>query len=232
MNILPAAALRQWQAWSTRFQALSRRERLWLALALIGGIGYLGIVLWVEPTWAQARRLEQQASAAAADLAGVQAQIQAVGAQVARDPDLPVRQEQAALSAQLAELDQRLAAFQGTLVAPNEAGALLSDLVRRQPGVRVAGLTTLPATGLLTEMHAAGEANAAAPARALDVYRHGFELKLRGNYLDLLAYLKGLEAEPKQLLWQRAALVVREYPESELTLQVYTLSFAKHWLTL
>ena len=40
--------------------------------------------------------------------------------------------------------------------------------------------------------------------------------------------LSGLE----RLLWQRAQLTVDKYPESELTLTVFTLSMDKHWLEL
>lgn len=236
MKLLPAGALQQWEKWAARFQAMSRRERLMLAAALIGGVGYLGLVLWVEPTFVRARQLEKQAAAQAAELAGLQTQIQVLGQQVARDPDLPLRQNMTALQEQIAGLDQRMDSFKGSLVAPDEAAVLLGDLVRRQPGVRVAGFATLPPAGLLAGRDAAPGAGAtpaaSLPARVLDVYQHGFELKLRGNYLDLLAYLKVLESQPKRLLWQRAALVVREYPESELTLHVYTLSLDKHWLSL
>ncbi|WP_303786524.1 hypothetical protein [Azovibrio restrictus] len=237
MKLLPASALQQWEKWAARFQAMTRRERLMIATALVGGVAYLGVVLWVEPTFARARQQEKQAAAQAAELAGLQAQIQALGQQVARDPDLPLRQNMAALEEQMAGLDQRMDAFKGSLVAPGEAAVLLGDLVRRHPGVRVAGFTTLPPAGLLAGRDAAGAGAAAQVAspsasRILDVYQHGFELKLRGNYLDLLAYLKVLEAQPKQLLWHRATLVVREYPESELTLHVYTLSLDKHWLSL
>lgn len=238
MKLLPASALQQWEKWAARFQTMTRRERLMIAVALVGGAGYLGLVLWVEPTFAQARQQEKQAAAQAAELAGLQTQIQMLGQQVAQDPDLPLRQNMAALQEQIAGLDQRMDAFKGSLVAPDEAAVLLGDLVRRHPGVRVAGFATLPPAGLLAGRDAGAGAGAAAQAaasptsRVLDVYQHGFELKLRGNYLDLLAYLKVLEAQPKQLLWHRAALVVREYPESELTLHVYTLSLDKHWLSL
>lgn len=234
MKLMPASALQQWEKWAARFQAMTRRERLMIAAALVGGAGYLGLVLWVEPTFARARQQEKQAAAQAAELVGLQTQIQALGQQVARDPDLPLRQNMAALQEQIAGLDQRMDAFKGSLVAPGEAAVLLGDLVRRHPGVRVAGFATLPPTGLLAGRGAGAVAPAAPPPtpRVLDVYQHGFELKLRGNYLDLLAYLKVLEAQPKQLLWHRATLVVREYPESELTLHVYTLSLDKHWLSL
>lgn len=232
MMRLPAAFFEAWEKWAGRFQAMSRRERFLVAVVLVGGIGYLGFLFWVEPAFARARQLESQSATRATELAGLQTQIQTLGPLLAQDPDLPLRQNLKVLEEQISRLDQRMAAFNDALVAPREAAVLLGDLVRHQPGVRVTGFTTLPPASLLAKEDAARSGGAMPPAHVLDVFQHGFELKLRGNYLDLLAYLKVLESQPKRLLWQRAALTVQEYPESELTLHVYTLSLDKHWLSL
>ena len=64
------------------------------------------------------------------------------------------------------------------------------------------------------------------------LYRHGVELIVRGNYLDMVDYLDALEALPIQLFWTRAALEVEQYPNARLSLTVYTLSLDKKWMKL
>lgn len=228
-----------WQTWSERFAALNQRERLLVAGATVLGGLYLGTVLWVEPMFARAKRYAVQSSSQAAELANLHSQIVALGQQVAQDPNQPLRDELARLNEQIQAAEGHLSAFDASLVPPDKMPALLERLVRKTPGVRLAGFKTLPVEGLLAAKRASatGRNNASPngevpPALGADVYKHGFELKVRGNYLALMAYLKTLEAQPDRLLWQRAQLTVDKYPESELTLTVFTLSMDKHWLEL
>lgn len=79
---------------------------------------------------------------------------------------------------------------------------------------------------------------AAAPAPAIVpkpgslLYRHGVEITVRGNYLDMIDYMAALEGLPTQLFWGGAKLEVEDYPTSRLTLTMYTLSLDPKWLKL
>jgi MSHA biogenesis protein MshJ len=64
----------------------------------------------------------------------------------------------------------------------------------------------------------------AVPQPALSVYKHGVEVAVKGNYLDLLPYLDKLQKYPKRLFWGDAKLNVAAYPEVVFTVVIYTLS--------
>lgn len=66
----------------------------------------------------------------------------------------------------------------------------------------------------------------------LTAYRHGMRVELRGNYLDILVYLKELEALPWKMFWGQLNLKVEKYPMSHVTLRIYTLSTRPGWLAL
>lgn len=223
----------QWQDWSDRFANLKLRERRLLSGAAVLGCLYLGSILWVEPMFARAKSYARQSENQATELSSLQAQIMVLGRQVASDPNQALRTELARIYLQIQEADTRLSEFDASLVPPGKMATLLENLIKKSPGVRLAGFKTLPVEGLLA---AAQESTKSGESKetvvVADVYKHGFELKVRGNYLALLAYLKTLEAQPERLLWQRAQLTVDKYPESELTLTVFTLSMDKHWLEL
>jgi MSHA biogenesis protein MshJ len=62
------------------------------------------------------------------------------------------------------------------------------------------------------------------------IFKHGVQMTVRGNYADLMQYLTALEKMPTQMFWGMAKLSVIQYPNAELTLTLYTLSLDKTWL--
>jgi MSHA biogenesis protein MshJ len=105
-----------------------------------------------------------------------------------------------------------------------------------------AGMPAAPATGaaVATAAPAApapaapspAAASAAAGARPPLLYRHGVEVTMRGNYLDMISTMAALEAMPTQLFWGRARLETETWPQSRLTLTLYTLSLDAKWMKL
>jgi MSHA biogenesis protein MshJ len=75
-------------------------------------------------------------------------------------------------------------------------------------------------------------AGAVTPKPGSLLYRHGVEISVRGNYLDMIDYMTALESLPTQLFWGGARLDVEDYPTSRLTLTLYTLSLDSKWLKL
>ena len=71
--------------------------------------------------------------------------------------------------------------------------------------------------------------------RSADVpllYRHGVEVTVRGNYLDMVDYMSALDAMPTRMFWGRAQLDVETYPAARLTLTLHTLSLDRQWMKL
>lgn len=59
---------------------------------------------------------------------------------------------------------------------------------------------------------------------ALGLYRHGIKLKLKGNYFALRDYLQQLEGLSWQFFWKDFHYKLMEYPNSELEIEIYSLS--------
>jgi MSHA biogenesis protein MshJ len=96
------------------------------------------------------------------------------------------------------------------------------------------GLASASASASATASASASAASAevaTAPPTA-QVYKHAVEIVLTGNYLDLLAVLQEMEKLPWQLYWAKASLRTEQYPQSTLTLHVFTLSLDQIWLDL
>jgi MSHA biogenesis protein MshJ len=83
-------------------------------------------------------------------------------------------------------------------------------------------------------MQAAETPSAPKPAPPMTglLYRHGVQVTVRGNYLDMIDYMATLESLPTQLFWGQADFAVEDYPRAHVTLTLYTLSLDPKWLKL
>jgi MSHA biogenesis protein MshJ len=119
-------------------------------------------------------------------------------------------------------LDASIAEEQRRFTPPQRMRKVLEGMLERGKRLQLLDMKTLPASDLSATQGQSGRR----------VFRHGMEITLAGSYLDLYAYLHGLEALPTQLYWGRAEMSVAEYPVVTLKLTVYTLSFDQAWLVV
>ena len=216
-----------WQAWAARFDALQKRERVLVAVALIGGIVLLVANLFVAPAWQRVRQAERNADKGRAQIAAMQTQVAQLQ-EKARDPDAALRAELAALNGQAEALRGRMGALEAALVPPQRMPRLLEEMIGRQPGLRLLSLKTLPVAPLLERPEKADAPADAATSGGL--FKHGVEIRLEGSYADLLAYLERLEAATPKFLWRSIVLSAEQHPKLTMTLVVYTLSLDRTWL--
>lgn len=224
----------QWERLCARFDALLFRERALVALALVGGIVFLGHVFFVEPQLLRAEQQRKRMAAQQAELAQLQAQVTSMEG-MQRDPDAANRAALERMRADIGQLDGRLKGFEQTLVPPDRVAALLEDMLKRNRNLRLVALRTLPVSSVIERKEpakASGEAAAEVPAGTANLFRHGVEITIQGSYGDLLDYIAQAERLSGHLFWSSLNLAVREYPRTTLTLTVYTMSLDKTWLVV
>lgn len=226
-----------WQRYAQRFDALSVRERAMVSAALIVALLALAYTLMLEPELLKSRRMTATMQQKHAEMKAFEAQVTTLIASRAQDPDRAERARLAQLSRELAELEARIAAEERKFTAPAQMRAVIGGLLGKSRGVSLVEMKTLPAT-TIAETRPKPAPSAKPPARARPpaserlIYRHGVELTLTGSYLDLLAYVRDLEAMPTQLYWASLELDAADYPKVAMKLVVYTLSLDRAWLNV
>lgn len=209
---------------AARVDALSLRERAMVFVACAASILFVVHSLMLGPLYKKEAALRAQIGQARNNIAGIDAEIMTRVQGFAVDPDAPNRARLEKILADTAALDASLRTFEQGLVPPERIAPLLENILAANGRLALVSMKTLPATP-------AGEAPATeAPAPLL--YRHGVQVTVRGNYLDMLNYMAALEALPTGLLWGSAELQAEEYPDSRLTLTLYTLSLDRKWMKL
>lgn len=209
------------QRYAERIDAATLRERVMIFLAATLVLVFIANATLIEPLRAKQRRIAAETKQIAQDLEAVQLRLPGLVQSAARDPDAPNRNRLAALREQLAQLNARIAQEQRRFTPPDRMREVLQEMLRRNKGLTLVDLRTLPVAPV-----------GAAPAGAASggAFRHGIEFTVSGSYGELYDYLRTLERLPTQLYWGRAQLAVGEHPLLTLRLTAYTVSFDAAWL--
>jgi MSHA biogenesis protein MshJ len=224
-----------WLKLSGRLDAMTLRERIAVFIATGAALLYLANIIALEPALARQKALTAQIRQQEMQLETIDMDIAARMAAHQANPDLATMRQLADANRQAAGMTGSLRTMQRGLVAPEKMSELLQQLLRANGKLKLVSLRTLPVTGLgATEGAALGNAAGAkdAPKPRELLYRHGVEVVLQGSYLDMLDYMEALEELPSQLFWGRVQLDARAYPNSTLTLTLYTLGLDDKWMTL
>jgi MSHA biogenesis protein MshJ len=225
---------------AARMDALSLRERGMVFGATIAVLAFAGHTFVLMPQDAKQAALrtqiEQQQAASAAIDAEITARVE--GSRI--DPDAQSRTRLSTMQQEMGQLGSELLALEHGLVPPERMGPLVEGILRANGRLKLVSMRTLPAEPLAAPGATAATAAPAAPATPAPVaggdvpllYRHGVEVTVRGNYLDMVDYMSTLDAMPTRMFWGRAQLDVETYPTARLTLTLHTLSLDRQWMKL
>lgn len=212
---------KQFQEFASRIDAMSLRERALIFVTLLVVLYFLAVNILFGPLNADKDKLQLQFSQKHAETLALEAQMQAlVGS--GEQPDAAKHKKLEALQENLKTMDAELVRATSGLVTPREMARLIEQMLLRNRGLQVIKVESLPARPLL---EAAGTAGAL-------VYKHGMNIEIKGGYLDILRYLKSLEALPWKVFWGKVTLKTEKYPNSRVSLLIYTLSTHEAWIGL
>jgi len=233
-----------WKRLAQTFVAQPRRSRLLIMAAGAGILLLLADQLWLTP---------QVKAVKAAQLRHVQLEQESV-ALAARTSELVARLDDrtlAALAAKHVELEAEITRvraeiepLRGLLLPPQRLPELLRTVTLQQ-GLELLELKSLPAEPV--SVAAADTTNAPAPAdednpavagqtTSVLLYRHAFQVRLRGQFAQLITWLQVLEQGHPELKWralsvqnvlpvqQAPELALRQRQGVEMTFEAYTFS--------
>jgi MSHA biogenesis protein MshJ len=225
-----------WEKLSKKVDGLSLRERTLIFAAVAFILVSLVNVLFLDPLLTKQKVLSSQLVQQQEKMKAVRAQLENLLEAKRNDAGSPLRQRLAQLKQQLAEGESYIKGRSDRLVPSDKMADVLEQVLNKNGRLQLVGLQTLPVAPLMGQGAGKGNGKGAGQPSAVpgkqEVFKHGVQITVRGNYLDMLKYLEALEHLRVQMFWGRARLNVVHYPVAELTLTVYTLSLDKTWLVV
>lgn len=201
---------------AARLKKLTARERLMVLAAALAAIVTIWNATLMSPLNAKRDALGQE-------LASLQdsmyAAADAAEAAEASDPLSVAFAKRKALRAELDQLNAQLAKESAGLIEPRRMAEVIHDVLKHQNGVALVSLRNLPPQSLAKDKTAAS-----------GPYIHPVELVVEGGYLDVLAYLRALEALPWRFYWRILELQTTDYPVNRVRIELGTLSMDREWI--
>lgn len=222
-------------ALAARMDALSLRERGMVFGATIAVLAFAAHTFVLAPQDAKQAALRTQIDQQQAASAAIDGEITARVEGSRIDPDAQARTRLNTMQQEMGQLGSQLLALEHGLVPPERMGPLVEGILRANGRLKLVSMRTLPAEPLAAPGAAPAAPATPAAAAGNDVpllYRHGVEVTVRGNYLDMVDYMSTLDAMPTRMFWGRAQLDVETYPTARLTLTLHTLSLDRQWMKL
>jgi len=157
----------------------------------------------------------------------MQTQIAAATQSLLNDPDKQKKAQITQLHADISGLENQLQSVSQNLIKADQLPQALQEVLEKTSQLTLLEVKTLPAKEL--QFVAVTALNNAQPAPANEetsagVFQHVVELRVLGNYSQVVQLLVALERLPWRFYWQDLNYSVDHYPNAEVILRVYTLS--------
>ncbi|MCS6119491.1 MSHA biogenesis protein MshJ [Shewanella baltica] len=203
------------------FDALSRRERVLISVAILAVVGMLSY-LPLESLWKNHVALSQQLKALEQENAISAQQVDLYQQRLALDPNQDYQQRLVLLEQQNQALDAQLNEQMVDMVPADYMPELLGNLLGQVQGIKLIKFMSIAPIPLL----AVGE------EKKLNLYSHGIRMSLEGDYFSVLRFVEAVEAMPDKLYWKRLDYKVAEYPQATVEIELYTLSINKDFISV
>ncbi len=215
-----------YQQLQERFNNLSQRERLIIFVSSLVAVAYVWWMLVADPQLQTIQRLASDTSRIETENTTSRALVaqlqQRIDSGVNRAKELELQR----LREELATVAEELESSTRAMIGPEQMFVFMRDLISADSNLKLQGLKRLRVEGVMSDP-SIDEASAERPA---DVYRHYMEVRFSGTYLDVLDYVKSLEAAEWRFLWDHIDITADKYPGLNVTLRLSTLSMQRSWV--
>ncbi|WP_218763306.1 type II secretion system protein GspM [Vibrio parahaemolyticus] len=210
-----------WSSLEERFEDMSAREKMLVALCGFVTVVMLLFTLVLEPKLNQISNNERQLSNLKQSNQKTEIDILRVKAQLKKDPNADIDLEISNLLTESQHLSMQLSQIIEHLVTPSQMAGVLESVLEQQSGIHLVSLQTLPSEPITEDKEA---------SQYSGYYVHPVRMELTGDYFSIANYLNKLESLPASYFWRSFSYKVEEYPKAKLVLEVYTLGSREEFI--
>lgn len=213
---------RFWKAYHLKVNALTLRERKYIAVASVAVIlSFFILTLW-QPMWRELSRVNKQNEQFMLQIETSQNSISAIENRARKDVNAPYRAKLENMRVQVKEQLGQINNITAALIQPDKMNQVFKGLLKKNE-LKLESVKNEQAK--IIKINDSDEENQA-------LFQHGLKIEMRGKYLSGLKYLQSIEQQNWQLYWDELEFSMIKYPVGVLRMRVHTLSTSDQLLGL
>jgi len=220
----------QWQQYEGKFLTLSPREQYLIILTGLVAVIFISFTLFIDEKLIQINKLDKQIVELSSSNNTAQMTIEILEESLAQDPNEAINKQITQYEKKLAEVDDKLLLLTSDLINPIQMRYALIELLKTQKKVSLLSFEVVLAQEVAISENETKTKKNIENEQSLTLYKHGIKLKLKGSYFALRDYLNQLEKMEWKFFWQDFDYQITEYPNSELQIEMYSLSTKKEFI--
>ncbi len=205
-----------------KYKVLSIREK---ALALISAIilvVFTSVNFIISPMFDEFLALEKTEKSSLTLINNLNNEIKALEKKLADDPVAAIERELKNLNTQHQQKIEALDKFKLALVSSDEMASLVEEVVDENKKLSLMSLESKIPEVLLSQLIDGQE--------QVLLYKHAIDIKLKGQYFALLAFMKKIEQKEHSISWSDIDYRVDKYPNAIMSFEIYTISTDKEFI--
>jgi MSHA biogenesis protein MshJ len=224
---------KQWQAYSEKYLTITPREQYMVLLTGLVAIIFIIHNFFIDDNALKIVKLDKQIIQVNNDNRTAKASILIFEEGLSKDPNESLNKQISQYKDKLNKVDVNLLKLTSDLIDPVQMRYALMQLLKTQKGVSLQSFQVIAAQPMNIASTTDDETKAVvvnSDQPALILYRHAIKIKLSGSYFQLRDYLTQLEALSLKFFWQEFTYQLKEYPVSELEIEMYSLSTKREFI--
>lgn len=229
--------IQQWQKSSEDFLNLTIREQYLILLTGLVAVFFIIFYLFIDDKIVSNNNATKKIAQLSSSNQLLDISVLELQAALQQDPNEDSRNKLTQYEAKLAKIDTQLLTLTSDLMSPIQMRYALLDLLKLEKGVSLLSFELLGAKPLLpdstpntTSTTSEASTNSNENPASVNLYRHGIKITLSGRYFELRDYLTQLEKLPWKFFWQDFNFKLKDYPNSEVEIEMYSLGTKKEFV--
>ena len=227
---------KQWKEYCEKYLAISPREQYMVLLTGLVAIIFITHTFFIDDNAKKIVKIEKQIMQISNENRTAKASIILLEDGLSKDPNSELKRQISQYKERLNKADVNLLKLTSDLISPIQMRHALMQLLKTQKGVSLQSFQVVAAEPITL---ASAKPVAKTEGKIADVepnkqemvlYRHAIKIKLSGSYFQLRDYLTQLEALSWKFFWQEFNYQLKEYPVSELEIEMYSLSTKREFI--
>jgi len=228
---------KQWQEYCAKYLVITPREQYMVMITGLIVIIFSMHALFIDDSAIKIDKFEKQIRQLNTENRSSKASIALFEEALSKDPNLEINNQISQYKEKLAKVDVNLLKLTSDLIDPVQMRYALLKLLKTQQGVSLQSFQVIAAEPLTMSSLGATDKSDENKTAGVDpvqekmvLYRHAIKIKINGGYFQLRDYLTQLEALSWKFYWKEFNYQLKEYPKSELEIEMYSLSTKREFI--